>query len=107
MSGPNWCDSCGFYHPRDYRCEASRERDQSTRRLLDAERAAYQQGHAEGYREGYERGARLREADAVKIDPNVYGFAELELLRWGVFGREGFGDPRPADRYPAPKRDVA
>lgn len=77
----------------------SDERDAWLRRLLDAERAAYEAGYADGYRDGYEHGARVLEADWPTVIRPLERptLTELELLRWGPGGREHAGDPRPCD----------
>jgi hypothetical protein len=80
--------------------ELSDERDRWLRRLLAAERAAYKRG----VEAGIEIGRRL-EADDLAAEwkriaaPVARGvpLAELERRRWGLGGRERFGDPRPDD----------
>lgn len=74
----------------------SDERDQWLRRLLAAERAAYQAGYRDG------RAAERHKADrawaaqppAKVIDGT--SFAELEARRWGTGGRESHFVDRPA-----------
>jgi hypothetical protein len=97
VSAQDWCEPCGFYHPRSYDCSASRERDQAAKRLLDAAQDAYRRGYADGHRDGAEQQWKERQAAAIRLDPAAPSLAELELLRWGC-PREWFGDPRPADR---------
>lgn len=71
-------------------------------------REAYQAGRAEGWRAGYEHGARLLESEWPAVVAPLSGpsLAELELLRWGLGGREHFGDIRSTDRF-GPGREGA
>ena len=72
-------------------------------------REAYEAGLAEGYRRGYERGARILEAEWPAIIAPLAGptHEELEAARFGPGGREHFGDPRPADRFPRTRLEAA
>jgi hypothetical protein len=84
----------------------SGEREMWLRRMLAAERAAYERGRADGWRDGFE--AAYREIEAAwhaVADPVARGgpsHAELERRRWGPGGREHFGDPRPDDYMGGP-----
>ena len=84
----------------------SDERDLWLRRLLDAERAAYELGRADGYQLGLEVAFGIRKADALALDANAPTLAELEAARWGTGGREHFGDPRPGDFCPNARRSA-
>jgi hypothetical protein len=89
--------------------ELSDERDRWLRRVLDAERAAYELGMAEGFRIGLERGARIAEAEWPAVIKPLFTetAAEMDLKRYPPAGREHFADPRDGDgRAAAVRRDA-
>ena len=82
------------------------ERDYWLRRLLSAERRAYELGHQAGYREGRRDEGDDRDAQWHSLaDPLARRAADgvdLTRRRWRVRGeereREDFGRPHPGDR---------
>ena len=81
----------------------SDERDAWLRRLVDAERAAYEAGYADGRADERCAADRTWAAQPPSKVPGGPTFAELEAARYTVLGeqrtRETFGLPHPDD-YP-------
>lgn len=95
MSGPNFCEPCGFYHPRDYDCAGSRLNERLSQLLLDSDTAA-RDGYREGYRVGFLDGRDAEQKRNREAGRRVLGapgqlapvfreptFAELQQRRYG------------------------
>jgi hypothetical protein len=85
--------------------DRSNERDTYERRILAAERAAFDRGRVDGWWRGVEHTrTAIAQEDAAAwqqvADPVVHPGPARDLVeerRWGPGGRQHFADPRPGD----------